>query len=702
MRAIWKRELRAYFYTPVGYVFLCVFLSAASVIFYLTLLSRGSGDLPAFISFLSLLWMLLSPILTMRLLAEERQKKTDQLLLTSPASLPSIVLGKYLAAVAVLMMATVLTLVYAGIISMYGKIYPAELAVNLLGFLLLGCAFTALDLFISSCAANPVTAAIMAFGANFFLWILDLVEQAVTVGWISDALRFISLYHRNEPLIAGELSFASVIFDLSFIAVFLALTVFHLDGRRIRRLRYRAVSALLTLLLIPSLTLLSIGAQYLEKRNGWSVDASFNSITSHTEATRQLLEDLPYDVHIRALFPRGDEDIELMALLDRYAANPHITWEQMDPRLNPGLIRKYTTTARAPEEYDLIVTCEDTGRWRLIKSDEYIGARSDPETGETIYDQLNYERVISGAVDYVSRERVPRVVILYGFREDIDRNNAAYLERFLTFNRYEVVYQQLDDPAFTADARDLLVFLSPQRDLTDEEYQKIKAFAAGGGSLLFTRDADDPIGKNYAALLLTYGFRCLDGVVVATEAGTYYDGIATYLLPVMESTDVTMDLLIAEATHIRLPLSAAFEMPTEKTDRYLNTAAVLSMPETAYLEQDNAAGRAEDEPAGPFALALQARRITSEGNVSRAFIIGNTAALMTEDSYAVTDMPYLTIRVMEFLLDLDVTSLDIISRDASRPLLQSGSKRTGVVMIVTLPAAALLAALLVLPKRRRF
>ena len=89
MRAIWKRELRAYFYTPVGYVFLCVFLSAASVIFYLTLLSRGSGDLPAFISFLSLLWMLLSPILTMRLLAEERQKKTDQLLLTSPASLPS-------------------------------------------------------------------------------------------------------------------------------------------------------------------------------------------------------------------------------------------------------------------------------------------------------------------------------------------------------------------------------------------------------------------------------------------------------------------------------------------------------------------------------------------------------------------------------------------------------------------------------------
>ena len=179
--------------------------------------------------------MLLSPVLTMRLLAEEKQKKTDQLLLTSPLSLPRLVLGKYLAAVTVLLIAALLTTLYALVVAVYGRVYPAELAVNYLGFVLQGCAFAALDLFLSGCAASPVSAAVLAFGANFLLWILDLLENAVQTIWISDALRFCSLYARNEPFLMGQLSFAGIIFDLSVIAFFLALTVFHLDRNRVRR-----------------------------------------------------------------------------------------------------------------------------------------------------------------------------------------------------------------------------------------------------------------------------------------------------------------------------------------------------------------------------------------------------------------------------------------------------------------------------------
>ncbi|MER1994667.1 MAG: hypothetical protein ABS897_11570, partial [Eubacteriales bacterium] len=115
-----------------------------------------------------------------------------------------------------------------------GTVYPAELAVNSLGFILQGCAFVALDLFISGCASTPVTAAVMAFGANFLLWILDLLENAVEAGWVSDVLRFLSLYRRNEPFIMGQLSFAGLLYDLSFIAVFLVLTIYHLDRKRWR------------------------------------------------------------------------------------------------------------------------------------------------------------------------------------------------------------------------------------------------------------------------------------------------------------------------------------------------------------------------------------------------------------------------------------------------------------------------------------
>ena len=93
MKAVWKREMQGYFCTAIGYVYLCVFLTVSSVLFYLAILSQRSGDLPTFIGEMSYLWMLLSPVLTMRLLAEERQKKTDQLLLTSPVSLTGIVTG---------------------------------------------------------------------------------------------------------------------------------------------------------------------------------------------------------------------------------------------------------------------------------------------------------------------------------------------------------------------------------------------------------------------------------------------------------------------------------------------------------------------------------------------------------------------------------------------------------------------------------
>ena len=171
----------------------------------------------------------------MRLLAEERQKRTDQLLLTSPVSLAGIVAGKYLAAVTVLAMTALLTLLYAVIVAVYGTVYPAELAVNMLGFFLQGCAFAALDLYMSACAATPVTAAVMAFGANFILWMLDLLENQIQVGWIESSLRFLSLYSRNEPFLMGQLSISSIIFDLSFIAVFLAMTLHRLDARRYRR-----------------------------------------------------------------------------------------------------------------------------------------------------------------------------------------------------------------------------------------------------------------------------------------------------------------------------------------------------------------------------------------------------------------------------------------------------------------------------------
>ena len=133
-----------------------------------------------------------------------------------------------------LALAAALTGLFVLVVAIYGTVFPAELAVNYLGFVLQGCAFTAMDLFLSGCAGTPMVAAVLAFGANMLLWVMDLLVNAVQAGWAAEALRFISLYQRNEAFLMGQLSFAGILYDLSFAAVFLVLTIAHLEQRRVR------------------------------------------------------------------------------------------------------------------------------------------------------------------------------------------------------------------------------------------------------------------------------------------------------------------------------------------------------------------------------------------------------------------------------------------------------------------------------------
>ena len=725
MRAVWKREMQGYFFTATGYVYLGVFLTVSSVLFYLEILSQRSGDLPTFIGEMSYLWMLLSPVLTMRLLAEEKQKKTDQLLLTSPVSLPRIVIGKYLAAVTVLLAAALLTLLYAGIVAVYGQVYPAELAVNYLGFILQGCAFAALDLFLSGCAATPVTAAVLAFGANFLLWILDLLENAVQAEWISRILRFCSLYARNEPFLMGQLSFAGILFDGTVIALFIGLTVYRLDrdrngsrrlknpdkktGKRPQAGKGRAgrLSAALMILLSASLIALNIGAEQLEKRYGWRADYSFNSISTHSEVTKDTLEHLEHPVHLYALFRKGNEDAPLTELLDRYAAaSDKVTWEQLDPSLNPGLVSRFATETETPGEDSLIVWCEETGRWRTLGPEDYVSLGMEPETGEYTYTGWTYERSITNAISWVTRESVPKVVIVQGHGE-LDGDTVQHFDGLLTANRFDVTYADLADPAYTPDPQDLLVFFSPQKDLNEEELTKVKEFAEKGGSFLFTCDYTDPIGRmsGYASLLRSYGFVPLDGIVLADRnaSGTFYNGNRMYLIPEMCSTDLTADLLSSGADSLLLPGSRGFEEP-EETDRNLVVSAVLRSGKGSYLKQVSATSstleKETDDAEGPFALALQARRITGGGYLSRAFVIGCSGALVNEQVYTMTDIQQLIVRTAEFLLDLEASDLDILAKEALRPALGIGSIGPGAVLLAALPAAVLLAALLVMRRRK--
>ncbi len=179
MGAIFLRELRSYFQAITGFIFLGLFLLFAGMIFVLVNLLGGNSDFRSTLTSLTLIFIIAVPILTMRLLSEEARQKTDQLLLTSPISITAIVLGKYLAALALFTAALAVTGLFPALVGTAGLVVPSELACAYLGVLLLGASLIAVGLFVSSLTDNQVSAAFLTFGVTVFIWILDWLIQAM-------------------------------------------------------------------------------------------------------------------------------------------------------------------------------------------------------------------------------------------------------------------------------------------------------------------------------------------------------------------------------------------------------------------------------------------------------------------------------------------------------------------------------------------
>lgn len=236
MRAVYRKELKNYFFTATGWVFTGVFLALASLVFYLNNLLPRSSDIAPFFSMLSYVWMLLTPILVMRLLAGEKRMMTRPLLLSSPVSPISYLLGKYFAACTVLLLAVVLSLAYPALLSLYAPVYLPEVLTAYLGFILQGCAFIAMDLAVTAPLKSTMSAAAAAFGVNLFVWLVSLLSASASVPrGLGQAVDFLSLYGRFVPFLSAQLSLANVLFYLLFCLCMLALAAGAEYSGRMRR-----------------------------------------------------------------------------------------------------------------------------------------------------------------------------------------------------------------------------------------------------------------------------------------------------------------------------------------------------------------------------------------------------------------------------------------------------------------------------------
>ena len=178
MWAIYKKELKTYFLSPIGYIAIGIFMLMYSIFFYLTTISYGSVDMGNLYYATARYGLLLMvPLLTMRMFSEERKNGTEQLLLTSPRSVTSIVLGKFFAAVTVILITVLLSIIYSVIISFFGTVNVPTVIVTMFGFLLLGFAAISVGTLASSITENQIIAAIITIIVIVAPWFLVDISQ---------------------------------------------------------------------------------------------------------------------------------------------------------------------------------------------------------------------------------------------------------------------------------------------------------------------------------------------------------------------------------------------------------------------------------------------------------------------------------------------------------------------------------------------
>jgi ABC-2 type transport system permease protein len=247
---IFKKEMRLYFTSPIAWVILTIFTLITGYFFYsifayYTLASMQSmmnpmmaremnvtdSVLRPLFSNISVILLLLMPLVTMRLFAEERRSGTIELLLTYPIRDGAVLLGKYLAALAMYGVMLLFTLVYPAVVLYFARVEWGVLAAGYLGLLLMGATFLAVGIFASSLTENQIVASIITFGILLIFWVIGWSADYAGGPW-GRVLSHISLLEHFDSFAKGVLDTKDILYYVNFTIVALFLTLRSLEARR--------------------------------------------------------------------------------------------------------------------------------------------------------------------------------------------------------------------------------------------------------------------------------------------------------------------------------------------------------------------------------------------------------------------------------------------------------------------------------------
>ena len=633
MTAIYKRELKAYFCSVIGWLYLAVMMAVMGIYFYLLNLLVGYPTISYMLQSVVFLIVFTIPILTMRSLAEERKYKTDQLILTAPISVGKIVMGKYLALVTLFAIPLVLLGITPLILGSVGEFQLGLSYTSLLGFLLYGCLGLAIGLLASSLTESVVVSAILTLVFMFAGYIMSgfsgIISAYGTTAFSAFAVKILNCFDmvgRFDILSSGYFDVGAVIYYITFTAFVLFCVTQSIQKRRYafagKGIKMGAYSIFNILVAMMLTILVNIGLNYVPEQYTF-FDVTVNKIFTLTEDTIQYVKNLSRDVTIYVLADDNskDGDVDLM-LKNLQGYSEHIQVEYVSPIANPMFYYNYTSAQ--PSENSLIVV---SGNESMVIDyyDLYV-FQTDYTTYESEVVGSDIEGQLVSAIMRVTAGDTPKFYMLLG------HNELVFDEKFqgaLTKENIDYEYIQLNTMDEIPEDADAIVINAPISDYSEDEVDKVLSYLDNGGNAFIIPTWTEENMGNFEQILEYYGVSLVDGVIVETDRSRYYQSPYN-LIPNIIYEDITQS--IYDGT-VLAPLSRGLNYDEYSEDIWY--IPFLTTSEDAFSKTDMLSLQDFDKGSqdidGPFVIGMKIEKPAQSGEISQAVIVA-TEQMFSEDT----------------------------------------------------------------------
>lgn len=633
MLAIFKREFKSLFWNITGWLFIGITLALFGLYFFVYNLSYGYPYISYSLSAIAFLFMVTVPILTMRVLAEEKHAKTDQLLLTAPISVGKIVLGKFLALALVYTICIGVICVAPLVLMIFGEVPLAETYVGILGFWLYGLATIAIGTFVSSLTESQVISAVVSFGLIFVGYMMSSICSVISSSGnlLTKILGCYDLYTPLDDFFNGTLSVTGIVYYLSVIALALFLTEQMIQKRRWTISRNMISTSVFSTGMIAIVVALTVVVNLIASalpETYTQIDATSQKLYSITKDTEKYLDTLKDDVTLYVMVNKNSKDDNVDRTLQKYAsASKHVKVKYVDPNVSPTFASKYTDNDVTSNS--IIVVCGDRSKVMDYNSDIYeYSYDSSYNYSVTGYD---CEGQVTAAIQYVTSESTTNVYELTGHDESTLSGDFSevFQKRFMNVGSLSL----LTVDAIPEDCQAIFI-TAPQSDLSEDDLSKLSQYLGNGGKIYLSIDYSKWNDlTNFKKLLSDNNIETTESLLAETDRSYYYQS-PFYLLPNVENTEVSSS--VAGMTQVFVPYSVGLTYTGEDDSNVTsfmttsdttiakaaaNIAAVQSQADAA-----NIASAQDGDTQGQFSLGIM---VTNE-NGGELCVLGS--AMMCTDS----------------------------------------------------------------------